>query len=314
MVAEQLPQEVIQAQRVWLSYGARPAVAGVSFAVRRGTSVALVGPDGAGKTSLLRAAAGLQPVHRGQLLVFGLPAWEERYILCQHLGYVPQSFALYEDLSVDENLAFVGQIMGVGSWRARRDQLLHRLGLAPFRHRRAQDLSGGMKQKLALAASLMHEPGLLVLDEPTTGVDPISRREYWQLLSEVLANGVTVLWATPYLDEAQRAQEVVLLHHGQVVAQGEPSQLARQSGLRVVYLEGHPRQALRSFLEGYQGVLDVQPFALGFHVFLDQQAPPLTQEALAPSGATILHLEEREPSLEDLFLAKIRLGSGVTQP
>lgn len=301
-------EAVVHAQCVVIRYGKFQAVSGVSLSVRRGEVVALVGPDGAGKTSFLRAVAGLQPLTTGTLRVLGLDPWRERHLLHLKLGYLAQVFALYGDLSVDENLAFIGQLMGLEHWRERRNLLLDRLGLAPFRQRRAQALSGGMKQKLALAASLMHDPELLVLDEPTTGVDPLSRREFWRLLADFLAKGLTLLLATPYLDEAQRAHRVLLCYQGGIVAEGDPRALARDLPYRLLLAEGEPRAALRNLLVSLPGVVDVQPFATGFHVFFEPSAPFPTPEAFAAAGVRLSRLEELPPSLEDVFLAKLTHG------
>lgn len=305
---------VVVLQGVTIRYRSVTAVSSVSLRVAAGEVLALIGPDGAGKTSLLRAIAGLQQVTHGKVEVLGLDAWKHRRQLHHHVGYLAQHFALYGDLSVNENLAFIGHLMGLQSWQERRSLLLQRLGLAGFQDRRAQALSGGMKQKLALAASLMHDPKLLILDEPTTGVDPISRREFWRLLAEFVAEGLTLLVATPYLDEAQRANRVVLFHRGKVVAQGSPQELAHSLQGRLLAVEGEPRTELAAVLADLPGVLDVQPFGLGFHVMLEEKAPRPDPQAFHSRGIHLHRFEEITPSLEDVFLSKLRRATGDPQP
>jgi len=206
-------------------YGATTALDGVTFDVRRGEMFGLIGSDGAGKTTAIRLMCGLLRADAGSVRVLGRdPVREHRHITAR-VGYLSQRFSLYGDLTIDENIAFFAEVHGVGDYRRRRDQLLEMTQLAPFRARLADRLSGGMKQKLALVCTLVHEPELLLLDEPTTGVDPVSRREFWKLLSEFLAQGITILMSTPYLDEAERCTRVALLHAGRLLACDDPSRL-----------------------------------------------------------------------------------------
>jgi len=206
-------------------YGATTALDGVTFDVRRGEMFGLIGSDGAGKTTAIRLMCGLLRADAGSVRVLGRdPVREHRHITAR-VGYLSQRFSLYGDLTIDENIAFFAEVHGVGDYRRRRDQLLEMTQLAPFRARLADRLSGGMKQKLALVCTLVHEPELLLLDEPTTGVDPVSRREFWKLLSELLAQGITILMSTPYLDEAERCTRVALLHAGRLLACDDPSRL-----------------------------------------------------------------------------------------
>mgnify|MGYP000053029578 CR=1 FL=1 len=305
---------VVVLQEVTIRYGTVTAVSSVSLSVSAGEVVALIGPDGAGKTSLLRATAGLQPVSAGKVEVFGLEAWKHRRELHHQLGYLPQHFALYDDLSIAENLAFIGHLMGLQHWQERRSLLLQRLGLANFQNRRAQALSGGMKRKLALAASLMHDPRLLILDEPTTGVDPISRREFWRLLGEFVAEGLTLMVATPYLDEAQRASRVVLFHRGEVLAQGSPRELTQALKGRLLAVEGEPRAELAAVLAALPGVAGVQPFGLGFHVTLAENAPPPDPQVFQNRGIRLHRFEAIPPTLEDVFLFELSRAAGEPKP
>src|SRR5579864_1433469 len=210
--------EMVAVERLVRRYGDLVAVDDVSFRVARGEMFGLIGPDGAGKTTTLRVVLGLLAPHGGTVRTCGLDPIRRGADLSRRIGYLSQRFSLYGDLSVDENIAFFAAIHGISDWRPRRDELLERLRLAAFRGRLADRLSGGMKQKLALACTLIHTPELLVMDEPTTGVDPVSRREFWKLLAEFLTQGLTIVMATPYLDEAERCSRVALLHDGRVLA------------------------------------------------------------------------------------------------
>jgi ABC-2 type transport system ATP-binding protein len=211
-------------------YGSTRALDGVTFDVGRGEMFGLIGSDGAGKTTAIRLMCGLLRPDAGRVRVLGHdPVGEHRQITAR-VGYLSQRFSLYGDLTIDENVAFFAEVHGVGDYRRHRDQLLEMTQLAPFHGRLAERLSGGMKQKLALVCTLVHQPDLLILDEPTTGVDPVSRREFWKLLSEFLAQGITILMSTPYLDEAERCARVALLHDGRLLACDDPSRLRAAAG------------------------------------------------------------------------------------
>ena len=215
----------IELNGVTKRYGATEALKGISFGVERGEMFGVIGSDGAGKTTAIRLMCGLLRPDAGGLRVLECDPLREHGRLTERVGYLSQRFSLYGDLSVDENVAFFADIHGLRNYGARRDELLAMTQLAPFRARLADRLSGGMKQKLALVCTLIHEPDLLLLDEPTTGVDPVSRREFWKLLSAFLSRGITILMSTPYLDEAERCSRVALLHEGRLLACDEPSRL-----------------------------------------------------------------------------------------
>jgi len=206
-------------------YGSTQALNTVTLQIQRGEMFGLIGSDGAGKTTAIRLMCGLLRADSGGIHVLGHDPVREHRRITERVGYLSQRFSLYGDLTIDENVAFFAEIHGVRHYERRREQLLGMTQLTPFRARLADRLSGGMKQKLALACTLVHEPELILLDEPTTGVDPVSRREFWKLLSEFLSGGITIVMSTPYLDEAERCSRVALLHDGRLLACDEPSSL-----------------------------------------------------------------------------------------
>jgi ABC-2 type transport system ATP-binding protein len=215
----------VQLTRVVKRYGDVTALADLTLDVQRGEMFGLIGADGAGKTTAIRLMCGLLHPDAGDVRVLGVDPTRDRRAVAEGIGYLSQRFSLYGDLTIDENLAFFAEIHGVAGYQRRRDELLDMTQLTPFRDRRADRLSGGMKQKLALACTLVHEPDVLLLDEPTTGVDPVSRREFWKLLSEALASGITILMSTPYLDEAERCTRIALIHEGRTLALDDPELL-----------------------------------------------------------------------------------------
>src|SRR5438552_8949495 len=230
--------------------------------------VGLIGPDGAGKTTTIRIICGLLRPDAGTVRVLDLDPARDHRRLTASVGYLSQTFSLYGDLSIDENIAFFAEIHGVRDYRSRRDRLLELTQLMPFRTRPADRLSGGIKLKLALACTLVHAPSLIVLDEPTTGVDPVSRREFWKLLSEFLSQGITVVMATPYLDEAERCSRVALLHDGRLLACDRPGalRLTLSGALYEVGVREH--RQIAPVLRRVPEVSDVQMFGERAHVRL----------------------------------------------
>jgi len=292
--------------RVTKRYGQLTAVDAVSFTIGRGEMFGLIGPDGAGKTTSIRLACGLLRPDGGQIRVLDHDPIKQHRAVTADLGYLSQRFSLYGDLSIDENIAFFAEIHGVRRYHASRDRLLEMTQLAPFRSRRADRLSGGMKQKLALACTLVHEPKILLLDEPTTGVDPVSRREFWKLLSEFLSRGLTIVMSTPYLDEAERCGRVALLHDGRLLAVDRPELLqAHLEGqlLEVSVRDGRPPLDL---LRSLPGIADVQSFGDRAHVRIHAgggvtPATALT-EALERHGSSGISVRPIVASLEDVFI------------
>lgn len=220
-----VPDLAIVARAMRKRFGAVTAVASLDLEVPRGEMFGLIGPDGAGKSTAIRMLCGLVRPTDGEGRVLGHDLLRDGARLKARIGYLSQAFTLYGDLTVEENLSFFGDLHGVDRYRARAEELLAFTRLTPFRDRLADHLSGGMKKKLALACTLIHDPELLFLDEPSTGVDPVSRGEFWSILSALLARGVTILMTTPYLDEAERCHRVGLMHAGRVLLAGTPDEI-----------------------------------------------------------------------------------------
>ncbi|HWI17641.1 MAG TPA: ABC transporter ATP-binding protein [Vicinamibacterales bacterium] len=303
----------IEFQNVVKRYGTVDALRGISFSVKPGEMFGLIGPDGAGKTTAIRALCGLIHVNGGSIAVLGHDPIKQHRQVTGVVGYLSQRFSLYGDLSIDENIAFFAEIHGVRDYHARRDRLLEMTQLSRFRGRLADQLSGGMKQKLALACTLVHEPQVIVLDEPTTGVDPVSRREFWKLLSQFLAQGITILMSTPYLDEAERCTRIALLHEGKVLALDQPNKLrAGLSGTLFEIVVPSPREALDR-MTGRPNVMSAQVFGDRLHVWIDrpdaESAKGLLAAATQSAGLVPSSVRPIMPSLEDVFIARLSAAS-----
>jgi len=291
------------------TYGEVKALDGISFSVERGEMFGLIGPDGAGKTTAIRIACGLLRPTTGTARLLGFDPVSQHGSVTNAIGYLSQRFSLYGDLTIDENIAFFAELHRVDHYGAARDRLLEMTQLTAFRSRRADRLSGGMKQKLALACTLVHEPQVLILDEPTTGVDPVARREFWKLLSEFVARGLTIMMSTPYLDEAERCGRVLLLHEGRVLAVDRPLELQRQlSGRLFEVITDTSRPPLEA-LSRVPGVRDAQVFGDRAHVLYDgaaAQAPSAISNALLAEGITVGSVRSIAATLEDVFIGMLR--------
>jgi ABC-2 type transport system ATP-binding protein len=294
-------------------FGAIVAVEEAAFEVRRGEMFGLIGPDGAGKTTLLRMILGLLRPDAGRVSTCGLDPLRERRRLSSRVGYLSQRFSLYGDLTVDENVAFFAEIHDVHDYAGRRDALLDMVRMTPFRDRLADRLSGGMKQKLALVCTLVHTPELLVLDEPTTGVDPVSRRDFWKLLARLQREGLTLLLTTPYLDEAERCTRVALVDHGRILVVEAPDALrAAEKGV-MVEVVAEPRRKALAVLRETEGVVEVEAFGERVHASLPGESPARAAEAAArlagrlrEAGLDVRSARPALPSLEDVFIGRIR--------
>ncbi|MBT3390090.1 MAG: ABC transporter ATP-binding protein [Chloroflexi bacterium] len=254
----------IEARDISKYYGKRRprlALDRISLSVGEGQLFGLIGPDGAGKTTMLRILSTVMELSSGQTRIAGFDTQKNAEQARSLIGYMPQAFSLYPDLSVIENLNFFADINGVphGRREARIAQLLDFARLDRFQHRRSALLSGGMRKKLALACALVHDPKVLLLDEPTTGVDPLSRRELWGILAQVVLQGVTVLISTPYMDEAERCHQIAMLHQGEILSQGNPADLASDLPFDVIEVKARPRKAMRAIVDQADGVSDWRP-------------------------------------------------------
>lgn len=308
------PAEIVVAGLV-KRFDALVAVDGVSFEVERGEMFGLIGPDGAGKSSTLRAILGLHPVDGGTVRTCGHEPVRERRQLSRKVGYLAQRFSLYGDLSVDENIAFFARVHGVKGWKARRDELLDLLRMTPFRERLADRLSGGMKQKLALACTLIHTPRLLVLDEPTTGVDPVSRRDFWRILAKLRREGMTIVVTTPYLDEAERCSRVALMDRGRFLALDSPESLRRGEPGTMLEFVAHPVRRAKEILQRAPGVAGVLLFGERVHATLPAVSPEASDGELARLRSLLrdgqVEVDAARvvmPSLEDVFVARVSAG------
>ena len=291
-------------------YGAVEAVRGITLEVRAGEIFGLIGPDGAGKTSTFQILAGVMEATSGAAEVFGRPAREAR----TQTGYLTQTFSLYPDLSVDENLRYIGALRLVTAQEitVRGRRYLRMFGMDQFASRMAGQLSGGMKQKLALACALVPQPQVLLLDEPTTGVDPVSRREFWDALAHLAVEGLTILVATPYLDEAERCHRVALMHLGEILHLGTPAEL--RSALHAQRIEvrtqriGDAERALLAISGPGRDIVDVQRFGdrLDLLVSKPDEARHVLEDTMRRAGLTIDDVRLDEPTLENTFVATLR--------
>lgn len=286
-------------------FGETIAVRNLSLDIQPGETFGLIGPDGAGKTTTMRVISTAMNPTAGHVSVGGVDTMRDPEAVKKMIGYMPQRFALYPDLTVLENLNFFADVFG--SPRAQRAELIDRLlgfaRLTEFQTRLARNLSGGMQKKLALAATLMHRPRVLLLDEPTTGVDPVSRREFWDLLTEVHLQGVTIIISTPYLDEAERCTRVGLMHRGQLVACDDPRKL--RDDLDAIVLEAHSDQALsaRKQIEQHPGVLTASAHGNVIRLLVDRQERiAQLQSVWQASGIVIDQPRVVKARLEDAFV------------
>src|SRR4026209_2271080 len=301
-------RNVVRFEAVTKRYGAVTAVDRLSMSIERGEMFGLIGPDGAGKTTTIRLMCGLLRADAGRVEVLGADPVREHRKVTDSVGYLSQHFSLYGDLSIDENIAFFAEIHGVRDYVTRRDRLLEMTQLTKFRDRLADQLSGGMKQKLALACTLVHEPKVIVLDEPTTGVGSGSRPEVWELLSQFLAQGITILMSTPYLDEAERCTRIALLHEGKVLALDSPNRLRTGlSGTMFEVVVSEPRDALDK-LTAQPDIASAQGFGDRLHVWIDRDlatAESILARAATAAGVHASSMRPVVPPLEDVFIARI---------
>jgi len=293
------------------SFDGNVALESLSLVVKSGELFGLIGPDGAGKTTLIRILAGVEPPGEGTVEVGGIDVSREPGQVRSLVGYMPQHFSLYPDLTVEENLKFHAAMFGL-SRRERKERLarLYRFSrLEPFRNRRAIDLSGGMKRKLSLSATLIGSPVLLLLDEPTTGVDPVSRLELWGILDELVSEGITVIVSTPYMDEAARCHRVALIHNGRLLAVDRPENLSRLFSGTLVEIRGPGLIRLADRLRELPGVTWVQLLGDRVHAAARDTTPERILPAIRAACPEAESVETVNPGMEDIFLNL--MGSGT---
>jgi len=306
-------QSAIIAKGLTKSFADVRAVDHLSFDVHAGEIFGLVGPDGAGKTTTLRMLAGIMPPDEGTARVADFDVVRDPEKAKRHLSYMPQRFGLYEDLTVDENIRFYADLFGVN--RTEREErsksLLQAASMREFRRRLAGKLSGGMKQKLGLVCALIHRPKVILLDEPTTGVDPVSRRDFWRILYELVSEGVAILISTAYLDEAERCHRVALLHQGRLLFCDTPNNLKAKLGKSVLSITSSEPRRLRAELESAVGISSLVVTGDGLHVVVDDGARRIPEfEARLKNTSVPFHtIQQVTPTIEDLFVDAV--GSGA---
>ena len=282
------------------SYGDKHVVQDVSLAVAPGRICGFLGPNGSGKTTTLRMICGLLTPDSGSGTCLGLDIRKQSGAIKRQTGYMTQRFSLYEDLSLQENLEFIARVYGLDRRGERVKGALDRLGLSNRRSQLAGSLSGGWKQRLALAAATLHEPKLLLLDEPTAGVDPKARRDFWDEIHSLSARGLTVLVSTHYMDEAERCHEIAYIVYGRLIARGTAGEVIAASHLVTFQAAGAGADRLAADLKGKPGVLDIAPFGQSLHVSGTDRAA--LEAAIAPYRKAGVTWREVPPSLEDVFI------------
>lgn len=283
-------------------YDTVEAVKNLTFAVKRGELFGLIGPDGAGKTTAMRIMCGLLSADEGHCSILDFDVDKQLKQIRKIIGYMPQRFSLYPDLTVAENLRFFADLFMVSSSerKQRTERLLQFSKLGPFQKRRANDLSGGMKQKLALSCTLIHTPRVLILDEPTTGVDPVSRREFWDILHELIEEGVTILVSTPYMDEAQKCDRVALMHQGEILVIDEPDNLVNYFSHELIEIQSDDLHQTMHELEQVPDILSVDMFGDKIHITVDNAQ--VLGDRIRNSEISFRSLKKIQPGLEDVFI------------
>jgi ABC-2 type transport system ATP-binding protein len=298
---------MIAANDIKKTYKDTDALRGINLSVSRGEIFGLIGPDGAGKTSLMRILCCLMSFDGGTATVAGFDVEKQSGEIKKRLGYMPQRFSLYPDLSVGENIRFFASLFGVerDAYQTRFAELMQFSKLEPFINRRAAALSGGMKQKLALSCTLIHTPEILILDEPTTGVDPISRFEFWEMLRKLARQGVTILVSTPYMDEADKCDRVALIHKGNILAVGTPSEITQEFKHSVLEIEGANLFDLRRDAETLPSVVEVHLYGDRMHI-VTSDIFRCQGELQAKLGISLESVRKVAPSIEDTFISLLK--------
>ena len=301
---------VIETENLTRSFKSLKAVDGLSLSVRRGEIIGLVGPDGSGKTTTIRMLCAIMDPTEGSARVAGFDTVAEPEKIKRRIGYMAQRFNLYGDLSVMENLDFFADVFQVRGRqrRERKERLLRFAQLTEFRTRRAAHLSGGMQKKLALACTLIHQPEIIFLDEPTTGVDPVSRREFWDILTELHLQGITIFVSTPYMDEAERCSRVALMYQGQIIVCDEPERIKGLVAGDLAELRPSDLRLAEEIVASVAGVLEVQTYGDLLHVFVDDLAlrQAALLDALQAADIQVIDLRQTRPRMEEAFISLVR--------
>jgi ABC-2 type transport system ATP-binding protein len=303
---------IIETRNLCHSFGPVRAVDGIDLLVNEGEMFGLVGPDGAGKTTTIRMLCGILLPSAGSATVLGFDLVKESDSIKRHIGYLSQRFSLYGDMTVDENIEFFAEINQVYDFHDRREELLAFTRLMPFRRRLAERLSGGMKQKLALACTLVHTPKLIFLDEPTTGVDPVSRRDFWKILQSLVQQGITIVMSTPYLDEAERCTRVAFVNNGKLMRVDTPSGMKSSMRGEVVEIVcSRVREGFR-LIKNKWPAAEVQAFGDRLNVIVEsaRRDSPELQKTLQTAGIDVASLRVISPSLENIFISMLTHTEG----
>ena len=304
------PLFIIQTHELRREFKNTVALDSLDLDVKNGELFGLVGPDGAGKTTCLRLLAGLLNITSGSAEVLGFDLGKDSEAAKPHIGYMAQQFSLYSELSVRENLVFFADLFNVEPYifPQRMARLLEFAGLTEFQNRRATHLSGGMQKKLALACTLIHQPQILLLDEPTTGVDPVSRREFWDILTELHMDGTTIVVSTPYMDEADRCSRVGLMYAGRMPVCASPSQIRDQIEGELIELHPEDWRAAQSLLESRAGVLEIQTYGESLHLLVDdaELRLPQIETSLNESSLSYRSIRTAPATMEQAFISFIR--------
>jgi ABC-2 type transport system ATP-binding protein len=307
---EQSDKRVIVTENLTKSFKETVAVDGLDLAVERGEIFGLVGPDGAGKTTTIRMLTAIMLPTSGQATVLGHDTVTQPEAIKTDIGYMAQRFNLYRDLTVWENLNFFADVFEVtGTERRERiSQLLEFARLTEFKDRRSEHLSGGMQKKLALACTLVHQPQILFLDEPTTGVDPVSRREFWEILTDLHLQGITIFVSTPYMDEAERCSRVGLMYRGRLIVCDTPEHIRAMLEGELIEVRTPNLKRAREAVTHLAGVLEVQTYGDLLHVFVDDagRRTPQIADALAEAGIAVQGIRTTRPRMEEAFISLIR--------
>ncbi len=305
---------MIRTENITKRFGGITAVSKLSFEVNDGEIFGIVGPDGAGKSTLLRLISGILVPDEGSIEIRGMNVHRNPYLIKENLAYMPQRFGLYEDLTVEENIYFFGRLFGVpaAEIKKRIPRLYEFSRLEPFKDRLAGKLSGGMKQKLGLACCLVHSPGLILLDEPTNGVDPVSRREFWKILYSLLSEGVTIVVSTAYLDEAERCNRVALMYNGNFVTTGKPAEIKESVKKSLIEITADNVWEAETILRGTPEFTRVIREGTALRVFVDHReaGERKIRALLRKHGIAVRAVHEKAPTLENSFVEIISGGGG----